>query len=97
VKEKERELLLGAMLRQEELAFIKALGRMKPSPAFLRELRKAKALSKTTKKVPSMKTKKPLTTSRAAVEATTAKLKRKAAELPVPRTSQPPLSSRPTT
>jgi hypothetical protein len=49
-KEEEGELLLGAMLRQEELAFIKALGRMKPSPAFLRELRKAKAPSKTTKK-----------------------------------------------
>jgi hypothetical protein len=47
-EEEEGELLLGAMLRQEELAFIKALGQMKPSSAFLRELRKAKAPAKMT-------------------------------------------------
>jgi hypothetical protein len=66
VVEEEGEFLLVAMLRQEKLAFIKALGRMKPSPALLRELRKANAPSKTTKKAPSMKNKRAPTTSRAA-------------------------------
>jgi len=51
----EGELLLGAMLRQEELAFIKSVGSVELSPVLLRELRKAmaaankkKALSATT-------------------------------------------------
>jgi hypothetical protein len=34
------------MLRQEELAFIKAVGSMDLSPVFLRELRKAMAAAK---------------------------------------------------
>jgi hypothetical protein len=51
----EGELLLGAMLRQEELAFIKSVGSMELSPVLLRELRKVmaaekkKALSATTR------------------------------------------------
>jgi hypothetical protein len=42
----EGELLLGAMLRQEELAFIKAVGNMELSPVLLWELRKAMAAEK---------------------------------------------------
>jgi hypothetical protein len=34
----------GALLRQEEIAFIKALSNIALSPAFLRELRKAAAI-----------------------------------------------------
>jgi len=44
--EEEGELLLGAMLRQEELPFIKAVGSMELSPVLLRELRKAMAAAK---------------------------------------------------
>jgi hypothetical protein len=40
------EILLGAMLRQEELAFIKAIGTMELSPVLLRELRRAMAAAK---------------------------------------------------
>jgi len=45
-QKEEGELLLGAMLRQEELAFIKAVGSMQLSPVLLRELRKAMAAAK---------------------------------------------------
>ena len=44
--EEEGELLLRAMLRQEELAFIKAVGSMELSPVLLRELRKAMTVAK---------------------------------------------------
>jgi hypothetical protein len=43
---KEGELLLGAMIKQEELAFIKAVGSMELYPVLLRELRKAMAADK---------------------------------------------------
>jgi hypothetical protein len=39
------------MLRQEELAFIKAISTMQPSPALLKELRAALASSKKKKTV----------------------------------------------
>jgi hypothetical protein len=42
----EGELLLAAMLRQDELAFIKAVGSMELSPFLLREMRKAMAAAK---------------------------------------------------
>jgi hypothetical protein len=77
-KEEKGALLLGAMLRQEELAFIKALGTMAPSPLFLQRLRRATAPSTKTKKAPTKKTKKALTSSRAAVAALTLASKRKA-------------------
>jgi hypothetical protein len=41
------------MLRQEELAFIKAMGTIKLSPVLLRELRKAMAASNKRKNVPA--------------------------------------------
>jgi hypothetical protein len=44
--QEEGKLLPGAMLRQEELAFIKAIGTMELSPVLLRELRKAMAVAK---------------------------------------------------
>jgi hypothetical protein len=44
--QEEGELLVGAMLRQEELDFIKAIGTMKLSPVLLQELRKAMAAAK---------------------------------------------------
>jgi hypothetical protein len=47
----ERELLLGAMLKQEELAFIKAIGSMELSPVLFRELRKAMAVAKKKKSI----------------------------------------------
>jgi len=37
---------LSIMLRQEELAFIKAISTLQPSPALLKELRTALASSK---------------------------------------------------
>jgi hypothetical protein len=95
VEKEEGKLLPGAMLRQEELAFIKALGQMKPSPAFLRELRKVNAPPKTTK-APSMKTKRAATLPRAAVQATAAP-KRKAAELSGAGALDEPASRRPAT
>jgi hypothetical protein len=47
----EGELLLGAMLKQEELAFIKAIGSMELSPVLLRELRKSMAAAKKKKAI----------------------------------------------
>jgi hypothetical protein len=95
VKCEEGELLPGTMLRQEELAFIKALGRMRPTPTFLRELRKAKAPSQKTKKAPTKKTKRATVAARAAVVATTAAPKRKAEVLSGAGASDEPASRRP--
>jgi hypothetical protein len=47
----EGELLLGAMLKLEELAFIKAIGSMELSPVLFRELRKAMAAVKKKKAI----------------------------------------------
>jgi hypothetical protein len=47
----EGELLLGAMLKHEELAFIKAIGSMELSPVLLRVLRKAMAAAKRKKAI----------------------------------------------
>jgi hypothetical protein len=91
-KEEEGALLLGAMLRQEELAFIKALGTMTPSPLFLRVLRRATVTSTKTKKAPI---KKALTSSRAAVAALTAASKRKTEVLSSAGASHEPASRRP--
>jgi ribosomal protein L29 len=40
---------VGIMLKQEDLAFRKAISTVQPSPALLRELRKALASKKTAK------------------------------------------------
>jgi hypothetical protein len=47
----EGELLLSVILKQEELAFIKAVGSMELSPVLLRELRKAMAAAKKKKAI----------------------------------------------
>jgi hypothetical protein len=46
---------IGNMLRQEELAFLKALGHVELSPVFLRELRKAVAAGKKKKALAASK------------------------------------------
>jgi hypothetical protein len=94
-KEEEGALLLGAMLQQEELAFIKALGMMTHSPLFLQGLRRATAPSTKTKKAPTKKIKKALTSFRAAVAALTAASKRKAEVLSGAGASDKPASRRP--
>jgi hypothetical protein len=50
-----RSPALGTILRQEELAFIKALGSIELSPIFLRELRKAVAAGKKRKALVAVK------------------------------------------